>query len=91
MAVPTILAMTMQVAVSREMVLTAEEGAPEFTKSAEGLGKVGGEVKQCAETNGTQGLFLTLILFFSARVARPSTHLAPKADRVEHFPIHKYC
>ena len=32
MPVPTILATTMQVAVSSEMVFTAEEGAPEFTK-----------------------------------------------------------
>ena len=48
MPVPTMLATTMQVAASNEMVFTAEEGAPEFTKSAEGLGKVRGEVKQCA-------------------------------------------
>src|ERR1051326_1909383 len=62
MPVPTMLAMTMQVAVSSEMDFTAEEGAPEFTKRAEGLGKACAEVKQCAETYGAQGPFLTFFV-----------------------------
>jgi hypothetical protein len=41
-------AMTMHVAVRREIDFTAEEVAPGFTKGAEGLGEVSSEVKQCA-------------------------------------------